>query len=91
MASQDAEADPYEVTTYWRYLVSTYTGLNFNEIGQLNYIDFLRYRRDAFIQRCSTTQEGRDFLKECRRFEQTKSDRTKLRAVAGKEAPVNGK
>ena len=90
MASKDDEAVPYDVETYWRYLVSSYTGLNFIEIGQLNYVDFLRYRHDAFIQRCASTKEGRDFLHECWRMEQTKPDRGKLRRITGKEGPANG-
>lgn len=90
MASQDSEGDPYEVETYLRHLVATYTGLNFNEIGQLNYIDFLQYRRDAYIQRCMSTQEGRNHLHECWRFEQTKPDREKLRRTVGKEAGADG-
>lgn len=86
MASVDDEGVPYDVETYWRHLVSGYTGLNFNEIGQLNYVTFLQYRRDAFIQRCSATKEGRDYLHECWRMEQTEPDRVKLRRVTGKEA-----
>lgn len=86
MASGDGEAVPYSASTYWRHLVYSYTGLNFNEIGQLNYVDFLRYRRDAFIQRCLATPEGREYLHDCARMEQTKPDRAKLRRVTGKEA-----
>lgn len=82
---------PYEVETYDRYLVSTYTGLNFNEIGQLNYVTYLQYRRDAYIQRCLATQEGRDHLHECWRFEQVKPDRAKLQATFGKGDHLNGK
>lgn len=83
MASTDDEGIPYDVETYWRHLVSAYTLLNFNEIGQLNYVTYLQYRRDAFIQRCSSTQEGRAYLQDCWRMEQTKPDRAKLRQVGG--------
>lgn len=83
MASMDDEAG-YEIETYGRYLVSTYTGLNFLEVNQLNYVDYLRYRRDAYIQRCSSTPEGKEFLRECRRMEQTKPDRDKLRRITEK-------
>lgn len=91
MASTDGEGDYYDIETYWRHLVSMYTGLNFNEIGQLNYITYLQYRRDAYIQRCMATQEGREHLRECWRFEQTKPDRKKLRRTVGKEAGPDGR
>ena len=91
MASSDGEGIPYDVETYWRHLICTYTGLNFNEIGQVNYVVYLQYRRDAFIQRCSATKEGRDYLHDCWRMEQTKPDRTKLRRVARKETRSSGK
>ena len=86
MASGEGEAVPYYAETYWRHLVHSYTGLNFNEIGQLNYVDFLLYRRDAFVQRCLSTEEGRKYLQDCARMEQTKPDRGKLSAKFGKGA-----
>ncbi len=86
MASGDAEGSPYEVETYWKHLVYTYTGLSFKEIGSLNYVDFLQYRRDAYIQRCLSTPEGRAHLQDAYRMEQTKPDRGKLHQRFGKEA-----
>lgn len=91
MAPGDDEGAPYSAATFWRHLVHTYTGLNFNEIGQLNYVDFLQYRRDAFIQRCSATEEGRQHLHDCARMEQTKPDRGKLNTMFGKGAASGGK
>jgi hypothetical protein len=91
MASTDGEAeDDYEVVTYWRHLVHTYTGLSFIEIGNLNYVDFLQYRHDAFIQRCKETPSGREYLQDCKRMEQTKPDRGALRKYFGKGAPSGG-
>lgn len=90
MAASDGEGVPYEVDTYWEHLVFQYTGLNFNEIGQLNYVDFLRLRRDAYIQRCSATPEGREYLRDAWRMEQTKADKSKLRQRTGKGARKNG-
>lgn len=86
MASADGEGCPYDIETFGRHIVYAYTGLNFNEIGQLNYVRYLELRRDAYIQRLMATQEGRDHLYECWRFEQTKADRSKLRTVVRKEA-----
>lgn len=70
--------------------MSQYTGLNFNDIGRLNYVTFLQYRRDAFIQRCRSTEAGQEYLDNAWRMEQTKPDRPSLRKKLGKEAPSNG-
>lgn len=71
--------------------MSQYTGLNFNEIGQLNYVAFLQYRRDAFIQRCRGTAEGQEYLDNAWRMEQTRPDRTSLRKKLKKGGIPNGK
>lgn len=71
--------------------MSEYTGLNFLEVGALDYIDYLRLRRDAYIYMLNQTEEGREYLKNAWRMEQTKPDREKLRAkLNGKEAPRSG-
>lgn len=48
--------------TYWEHLVHEYTGLNVNEIEELEYIDYLQYRRDAFVHEMNKTEEGREYL-----------------------------
>lgn len=55
------------------------------EIEELNYIDYLRYRRDAFIWHMSQTEKGEEYLDNAWRIEQTKPDREKLRENFGKE------
>lgn len=67
-----------------KHLVSEYTGLNFREIGALNYIDFLQYRRDAFITMLSRTEKGQEYLDNAWRMEQTAPDRAALRKQFGK-------
>ena len=68
-----------------------YTGLNFKEIQALNYIEFLQYRRDAFLQYMNSFEEGREYLNNAWRMEQTAPDRAALRRKFGrKEAPNNG-
>lgn len=74
----------------WR-LVSDYTGLNFNEIGELNFITFLEWRRDAYIHRLEQTEEGREYLRNAWRMTQTKPDRGALRRKVGKEADGGNK
>jgi hypothetical protein len=74
----------------WKHLVAQYTLLDFNQIGELNYVTFLEYRRDAFIQRYRETPEGREYLDNAWRMEQTDPDRAGLRKKLGKGEPSNG-
>ena len=66
-------------------MVSRYTGLTMLEVEELNYLDYLRYRRDAFIYYTSQTEKGQDYLDKAYRLEQTKPDRESLRNKFGKE------
>lgn len=66
-------------------MVSKYVGISMIEVEQLDYIDYLRYRRDAFIYRMSQTEKGQEYLDNAYRLEQTKPDRKKLREKYGKE------
>lgn len=51
----------------------------------MDYIDYLRYRRDAFILRMSQTEKGQEYLDNAYRLEQVKPDRKALRNKYGKE------
>ena len=55
------------------------------EVEQLDYIDYLQYRRDAFIYQMSKTETGQEYLDNAYRLEQTKPDRKALREKYGKE------
>lgn len=71
--------------------MSVYTGLNIKQVGQLNYIEYLQYRRDAFINWLNQSEKGQEYLRNAWRMEQTKPDREALRRKFGrKEAPANG-
>ena len=65
--------------------MASYTGLSMPDVEELDYIDYLTYRRDAFIYRMSQTEEGEKYLKNAWRLEQTKPDRGTLREKFGKE------
>jgi hypothetical protein len=65
-------------------MVSQYTGLTIIEVEELDYIDYLRYRRDAFITRLSQTKEGLEYLDNAYRIEQTRPDKRSLRDQFGK-------
>lgn len=66
--------------------MAEYTGLNFHQVGQLDYLEYLAYRRDAFIHKMSQTEEGQKYLDNAWRMEQTEPDRAALRRKFGKEA-----
>ena len=66
-------------------MVAQYTGLTIIEIEDLDYIDYLRYRRDAFISRLSQSEKGLEYLDNAYRIEQTEPDRKNLREQFGKE------
>lgn len=71
-------------------MVASYTGLNFHEVGALEYVEYLTYRRDAYIYYLDQTEAGREFLGNAWRMEQTKPDREALREHLGEEE-TNGK
>lgn len=75
----------YTTTSWWKRLVSEYTGLNFLQVGELDYLQFLTWRRDAFIDRLNQTEAGREYLNNAWRLEQTEPDRVKLRRKLGSE------
>ena len=71
--------------TTWEHLVAQYTGINILQVQELDYLDYLTYRRDAFIHRMSQTEEGEKYLNNAWRLEQTKPDRDSLRNKFGKQ------
>lgn len=74
----------YINTTWGKRLVSQYSGLNFHQVERLDYVTYLLWRRDAYIQALSSTEDGRAYLDDCCRMEQTKADRKKLHQILGK-------
>lgn len=75
----------YTTTSWWKRLVSEYTGLNFLEIEKLNYLTYLTWRRDAFIHKMNQTEKGQEYLDNAWRMEQTEPDRRALRKQLRKE------
>ena len=73
------------------HLVAGYTGLSFLEVRALNYLQYLTWRRDAFIHWLSQSEKGSEYLDNAWRMEQTKPDRVALRKKLGKENATNGK
>ena len=81
----DSKGHNYLITTTWEHLVAEYTGLNMLQVEELDYIDYLIYRWDAYIHRMSQTEDGEKYLNNAWRLEQTKPDRDGLRKKFGKE------
>lgn len=65
-------------------MVSTYTGLTMLEVDNLDYVDYLQYRRDAFIYAMNQTEKGQEYLDNAWRLEQVNPDKKKLRDQFGK-------
>ena len=65
--------------------MAEYTGLNFLQIAELDYIQYLVWLRDAYIYKLSRTEEGQEYLDNAWRMEQTKPDREALRKKLRKE------
>ena len=78
----------YRCASWYKRLVAEYTGLNFHQVGQLNYLQYLAYRRDAFIYKMSQTEKGQEYLDNAWRMEQTEPDRAALRRRFGKGGTV---
>ena len=83
----DTPAEIYFINTSWgRHMVAAYTGLSFHEIGQLDYVSYLQWLRDAYIYALNQTEEGREQLRDAWRLQQTEPDREALRRRRRKEA-----
>ena len=75
----------YETTSWWQHLVAQYAGISLLDVRELDYIQYLAWRRDAFIHWLSQSEYGQEYLDDAWRLEQTKPDRQKLRAKYGRK------
>lgn len=81
----------YRTTSWWHHLVAEYTGLTLVEVGRLDYLVYLTWRRDAYIHKLNSTEKGKEYLDNAWRMEQTKPDREALRRKLKKGDTVDGK
>lgn len=70
--------------------MSEYTRLDFFQIGELDLVRYLAWRRDAYIYMLSRTESGQEYLDNAYRMEQTEPDRKALREKLGKEGVKHG-
>lgn len=77
---REGERDiPYTLKTRGEKLVMDYCGLNIAQIQELQIDTYLFLMREAMIYENSKTKEGREYLYDCWRMEQTKPDRKAIR------------
>ena len=84
--SEDDEEDigqEYELYAASERLVSTYSGLSIPDARDLDVLDFLLLRREAYISSLRQTEKGREYLEQAWLREQTTADRSALRKVVG--------
>lgn len=65
--------------------MAEYTGLSIPAVRELEYIQYLTWRRDAYIHMLSRTEAGQEYLDNAWRMEQTKPDRARLREQFGRK------
>ena len=65
--------------------MTEYTGLNFHQVRQLEYVKYLTWLRDAYIYSLNQTEAGREYLDNAYRMEQTAPDRSALRKKLKRE------
>ena len=71
--------------------MAEYAGISLLAVRELDYLQYLIWRRDAYIHMLSRTEEGQKYLDNAWRMEQTEPDRAGLRKKLGrKEAPPHG-
>lgn len=78
----EEKAEPhFRCNTEKLKLVIDYTGLNINEVWDLNYFEYRGYLHDAFVWDRSGSETGREYLRKAYDYQQTEPDRTGLRRV----------
>lgn len=65
--------------------MAEYAGLSIPQVRALEYVQYLTWRRDAYIYRLSQTEAGQEYLDNAWRMEQTEPDRAGLRRKLRKE------
>ena len=75
---------PYTLETRSEKLVMDYCHINIYEVQEMEIDVYLFFLRVAMFFENAQTDEGREYLRNCWRIEQTKPERQKLREKYGK-------
>ena len=63
--------------------VALWANIPITQVGDLDFLDYMQLRRDAFIFEMQKTEEGEEYLADAWRLEQTGDDRAKARELFG--------
>ena len=69
----------YVIESIGEKRVAEYLEISMLDVEELDLVQYLFYLREAFIYNCSQSEEGREYLRNAKRLEQTNPDRKKLR------------
>jgi len=75
----DSDEGHYTVNTLEEKIVCKYTGYNFDRLEDMEVFEYWLLLRDAVIYNYMQTEDGREYLENCWRMEQTEPDRGALR------------
>ena len=81
---KDDEGLPYEIYTLDLKIISDYSRLTFEQIYELDIVDYQTLLRDAFIHGKYQTEEGIEYLRDCKTLTETEADVKGLREQFGK-------
>ena len=84
--SNEEDEGNYRTNTIEEKIICEYTGYNFRDLEDLEVLEYWLLLRDAVVYNYMQSEEGREYLENCYRMEQTEPERGKLREKFGKEA-----
>lgn len=82
-ADEDSTGNRYVIETIGEHLVAHYANMTLPEVDGLLLDDYMLLLRDAFIARKLQTPDGREYLDNAWRLEQTEPDIDALRSSFG--------
>ena len=69
----------YKVESLEKKRISEFLNISLLKVEELNFIDYYFFLREAFIYNCTQSEDGREYLRNAYRLEQTAPDREELR------------
>lgn len=60
--------------TFWDKVVSEYMAISLPDVQDLDMVDYLALRREAFISEMSKSEKGKKYLTDAWYYEQTEAD-----------------
>ena len=88
-ADEDSTGNHYVIETIGEHLVAHYANMTLPAVDDLLLDDYLLLLRDAFIARKLQSEDGREYLDNAWRLEQTEPDVDGLRSTFGRQEEVD--